>query len=92
VHLVDELPKRVQRLVPGIRPHPLQSLYFVEHDEQASVPGIPQHGEQALEEPQRPEVVEVAAYSRGPAGGGGHVWLPAQPGQDRRGGRLVISS
>ncbi len=54
------------------------------------VPGVPQHGEQPLQEPECPEVVEVAAYSGGPAGGGRDVGLPAEPREDGRGRRFVL--
>lgn len=89
MHLVDELTQCVERLVPRVGTDPLERLHLVEDDEETGVPGVAQHGEQALQEAQRPEVVQVAAYACGPAGRGGDVRLAAEPCQHSRGGRLV---
>ena len=50
VDLVDELPQRVERLVAGVGADPLQGLDLVEHQQQAGVAAVAQHGEQALQE------------------------------------------
>ena len=54
----------------------------------SSRPGCPQSRstvEQALQEAQRAEVVELAAHSRRPAGGGGHRALSTEPRDERLG-------
>ncbi len=86
VDLVDELAQRVEALLPDVAAHPLQRLDLVEDEQQAGVAAVAQHGQQALEEAQRGEVVEVPAHAGGPAGGRGHRALPAEPGDERLGG------
>ena len=90
VYLIEELTQRVERLVAGAGPHPLKGLHLVEHDEQAAVPAVTQHHEQALREAERPEGVELAAYpGRPPSATCG--WPPSHantaagwPGRGRR--------
>lgn len=61
VDVVDELPQRVERLVPHVRTHPLQGLDFVQHDDQPVVPAVAQHHEQPLQEAERGVVVQITA-------------------------------
>ena len=89
VDLVDELAQRVEGLVADVAAHPLQRLDLVEHEQQARVAGVAQHGEQPLEEAQRPEVVEVAPDAGRALGGRGHLRLAAHPGDQAIGGGAV---
>ena len=57
VDLVNELPERVERLIPHITAHALQRLDLIEHQQQAGMTGVPQHHEQALQETHRAEMV-----------------------------------
>ena len=86
VELVDELAQGVQALLPDVAAHALQRLDLVEHEEQAGVTAVAQHGQQSLEEAQRGEVVQLPAHAGGPAGGRGHRALPAEPRDERLGG------
>ena len=64
VHVVDELPQRVERLVADVAADPLQRLHLVEDDDQPGIAAIAQDRQQALEEAQRPVVVESALARR----------------------------
>ena len=79
VHLIDELPQRVQRLVAHIAAHPLQRLHLVEDHYQPGVARIAQHHQQSLEESQRAEVVQGAFDARLALHPGTHVGLSSQP-------------
>ena len=91
VDLVDQLPQGIQALVAHVAADPLDGLHLVEHDQQARLARVAQDGQQALQEAQRPEVVDVAFDAGGTLGGGGDVRLPGQPGQQPIGrGRIAL--
>ena len=77
----------LRRLVAGVGADPLQGLDLVEDEQQPGVAGVAQHGEQALQEAEGPEVVEVAPDPGGPLGGGGRRAAAAEPGEQPVGGR-----
>lgn len=83
VDLVEELAQRVEGLLADVAAHSLQGLHLVEDEQQPGVPAVPEDGEQALQEAEGAEVVEVAADSGGALGGGGHGLLSAEPGDER---------
>ena len=76
VDLVEQLTQGVEALLPDVAAHALQRLDLVQHDEQPGMSAVPQHRQQALEEAERTEVVEVSADTGGTPGGGGHGLLP----------------
>ncbi len=82
MHLVDELPQRVERLVACVGADPLQGLHLVEHDQQAPVAAVAQDDQQPLDETEGTEVVEVPAYPGCTPGGSGDVRLTGQPGEN----------
>lgn len=81
VDLIEQLPQRVERLLSYIGTHPLQGLHLVEHDDEAGIVGVAQHRQQALEESEGTEVVEVAPHSGGPLNRGCDMRLPAEPSE-----------
>ncbi|WP_307961737.1 hypothetical protein [Salinispora arenicola] len=63
IHLVDQLPHRVEALFPDVAADTLQRLELVEHDQHSGVPRIAQDNQQPLKTAQGGEVVKVAAYT-----------------------------
>ncbi len=65
----------------------LERLHFVQNDEQPRMSAVAQHRQQALEEAERTEVVQLALDTGNSAYRGGDVGLAAQPGSEplRRG-------
>ena len=89
VDLVDQLPQRVERLVPDVAADPLQRLHLVEHQQQPGMARVAEHVQQPLQEAQRAEVVELAPDPGAPLGRGRDVRLAAQPGRERVGAGAV---
>ena len=69
---------------------PLERLDLVEHHHQPRKAGVAQDDEQALEEAEGAEVIEVALDASVPLGRGADVGLPADPGQQRVGGGALV--
>ena len=93
VHVVDELPQRVEALVAHVGADPLEGLDLVEDDQQPGMAGVAQDRQQSLQEAERGEVVEVALDACGAAGGGSDVGLAADPGEQAlRGGQVPVQA
>lgn len=90
VHLVDELPQRIQRFGARIGPHPLQRLHLVEHQQESGVAGVGEDGEQSAEEAEGEEMVEVALDAGAAFDRGRDVRLPAEP-RDQAVGAVVVT-
>ena len=80
VDLVDELAQGVEPLLADVAADPLQGLDLVEHQDQPGVARVAQDRQQALEEAQGGEVVDVALDPGGPLGRGADVRLAGEPG------------
>ena len=89
VDLVDELPERVETLIPDVAPDPLDGLDLVEHDQHPHVTGVSEDRQDALEEVERTEVVDVALHPGIPLGLRGHVRLSREPGEDPLSNRVL---
>ena len=90
VDLVDYLPEGIQALLSHVAPHALECLDLVQYEHEPREARVAQDDEQALEEAECAEVVEVALDARVPLGGGADVGLPADPGQQRLGHGAVV--
>ena len=89
VDLVDELTQRIECLVAGVGAYSLQGFHLVEDEQQAGMAAVAQHGQQALQEAHRGEVIEVALDPGRSAGRRGDVRLTAEPGGHAIGGGMV---
>ena len=77
VDLVDELPQRVEPLLPHVAADPLQGLDLVEHQHEPGIAGVAEDGQQSPEEVEGGEMVDIPLDSGGLLGPGGDVRLAA---------------
>ncbi len=90
IHLADELPQRIERLIPYIGARPLQRLDLVQYEQESWIAAITKDGQESLQETECAEVVEFALDASGPAHRAGDVRLTADPGGEALGfGRVA---
>ena len=82
-----QLPERVEALVAHIAAHTLNSLDFIEHNQQPGLSGVAENGENPLQEVQRPEVIDLPFDAGISLRARGHIRLTRKPGQDAVGDR-----
>lgn len=90
IDLVEHLSEGVQALLPHVATHPLERFHLIEHYHQPREARVAEDDEQALEEAEGAEVIEISLDAGVPLGRGANVRLPADPGQERFGGGALV--
>src|SRR5262245_54275359 len=91
VDLIDELTQGIEGLLTHVTAHPLQGFDFVQHQHQPWVTGIPQNRQHALQEAQRPKMVDLTLDPRMALDTGRDVRRAREPGNQAVGDLLSIT-
>ena len=83
VHLVDQLPQRVERLVADVAADPLQRLHLVQHEQQPRWPASRSTSSSPCRKPSAPKWSSSPRIPALALGGGRDVRLAAEPGEQR---------